>query len=438
MMRGSQAGSGSRRREVVAPSGPVATLDLGSTKISCVIAEPSEKHLAGQDYRLSLRVIGVGQTASRGIRNGAIANVEDAERAIRIAVDAAERMAKQSVRSVHVNVSGGRPSSISSGAFVRTQTGAVSPRDLETAVSAAVGKAAIGKRHVLHLNPVSYSLDGVQTEQPPLGMHGDVLGVEIGIVTLDGAHLRNLNMAVERSHLKVAGLGLSAYAAARGTLLADEMSLGTLVIELGGATTSYALMRNGNLAASGCVGVGASHITSDVAQGLSTALAHAERLKTMFGSVLPYAQEDREMLAVPLLGERGVDSIQQVPKHVLTAIIGPRLEEIFELVQAGLAQHALAAPVSRIVLTGGGSQLQGLREFVSHVFGCTVRVGLPVFGQGAPEAAKGGGMAVSAGLLAMALQPDRKLAMPTEALMRIERQQLGYARRVARWLKEAI
>jgi len=438
MMRGSQAGSGSRRRDIIAPSGPIATLDIGSTKISCVIAVPVEKHLAGQDYRLSLRVAGVGQTASRGIRNGAIANVDDAERAIRVAVDAAERMAKQAVRSVHVNVSGGRPTSISCNAFVRTQTGAVSPRDIETAVSAAVGKAAIGKRHVLHLNPVSYSLDGVQAERPPLGMHGEVLGVEIGIVTLDSAHLRNLNLAVERSHLKVAGLGLSAYAAARGSLLADELSLGTLVIELGGATTSYALMRNGNLSTSGCIAVGASHITSDVAQGLSTGLAHAERLKTMFGSVLPFAHEDREMLAVPWLGERGVDSIQQVPKHVLTAIITPRLEEIFEMVQAGLAQHATMAPITRIVLTGGGSQLQGIREFASHVFGCTVRIGQPVLGQGAPEAAKGGGMTVSAGLLALALHPDRKLAMPTDARMRIERQQMGYARRVGRWLKEAI
>jgi cell division protein FtsA len=438
MMRGQQSGSVSKRRDVVAPSGPVAVLDLGSTKISCVIAEPAEKHLAGQDYRFALRVTGVGQTVSRGIKCGAIANIDEAERAIRIAVDAAERMAKQTVRTVHVNVSGGRPASVSAGAFVRVKTGVVAPRDIESAVSAAVGKAEIGKRHVLHLNPVSYSLDGVAAERPPLGMHGDVLGVEVGIVTLDGAQLRNLSLAVERSHLKVAGFGLSAYAAARGTLLADEMSLGCLLIDLGGATTSYAVMRSGNLAASGIVGLGAQHITGDLAQGLSTTIAHAERLKNMFGSVLPYAHDDREMLAVPLLGERGVDAIQQVPRQVLTGIICPRLEEIFELVRVDLGRHVMPVPVSRIVLTGGGSQLQGLREFVSHVFGCGVRIGLPVLGQGTPEAAKGGGMAVSAGLLAMALRPDRKLAMPTEARARIERQQMGYVQQLGQWLKEAI
>lgn len=438
MTRGNPLGFRSRGRETVVAAGPVAALDLGSTKITCVIAEPSERFVQGQDYRNALRVVGLGTTASRGIRNGAIANVEEAERAIRIAVDAAERMAKQNVRSVHVNVSGGRPASLTVSGHVKTQTGVVSPRDIEHAVSSALQTADIGRRHVLHLNPVGYSLDGVSADRPPLGMHGEVLGIDVGIVTLDAAHLRNLSLAVERAHLKVAGFALSAYAAGKGTLYADELSLGTLVIDMGGGTTSYALFRNGNLAASGTVAVGACHVTSDIAQGLSTTMAHAERLKTMFGSVLPFAHEDREMLAVPLLGERGVDAIQQVPKNVLNGIIFPRLEETIELLRNDIARHAALEGISRVVLTGGGSQLQGMRDLMAHYFGCPVRVGQPVLGQGAPEAAQHSGMAVNAGLLALSLKPDRNIAMPTEARERIERQRLGYARRVGRWLKEAL
>lgn len=438
MTRGSSLGFRSKGRDHVVASGPVAVLDLGSTKISCVIAEPAERFVQGQDYRTALRISGIGTTASRGIKSGAISSIEDAERAIRLAVDAAERMAKQTVRGVHVNVSGGRPVSLAAAAHVKTQTGVVSPRDIENAVSAAIGKAEIGKRHVLHLNPVSYSLDGVVSDRPPLGMHGEVLGVEVGIVTLDAAHLRNLTLAVERSHLKVEGFALSAYAAGRGTLFQDELSLGTLVIDMGGGTTSYALFRNGNLAVSGAVAVGACHVTADIAQGLSTTVAHAERLKTMFGSVLPFAHEDREMLAVPLLGERGVDAIQQVPKHVLNNIILPRLEETIEMLRHDIGRHGALESVTRIVLTGGGSQLQGVRDFVAHHFGCAVRLGQPVLGQGAPEAAHQGGMAVSAGLLALSLKPDRRLAMPTEAREKLERQQMGYARRVGRWLKEAL
>jgi cell division protein FtsA len=415
----------------------VAALDLGSSKICCVIAETgtAKSHV---DHRAGLRVLGFGQTVSRGIRNGSIANVEEVERAIRVAVDTAERSAGRRIRDVVVNVSGGRPKSQMVAAHVRTQTGVVSPRDLEMAVASAVGKADIGTRHVMHLTTFGHSLDNVAMDRAPLGMHGEVLGVDVGVVTLDASHLRNLSMAVERSHLKVSGFGLSAYAAGRGVLLTDEMALGALVIDLGGATTGFAVFRNGVLAASGIIPVGASHITTDIVHGLSTTMAHAERMKNMFGSVLPYAHEDREMLAVPLLGERGIDSVQQVPKSVLSNIIRPRLDEIFELIQKQVAEQGGAQGLARVVITGGGSQLQGLREYAGQVFGCTVRIGQPVVPQGIPESAKGNGLAVCVGLLSLALRPDQRVAMPTSARDKLELARMGYARRVGRWLKEAL
>jgi cell division protein FtsA len=122
----------------------------------------------------------------------------------------------------------------------------------------------------------------------------------------------------------------------------------------------------------------------------------------------------------------------------LNSIIAPRLEETFELLRQDIARHGALEAITRVVLTGGGSQMQGMRDFAGHHFGCAVRLGQPVLGQGAPESAQQGGMAVSAGLMALSLKPDRRLAMPTEARERIERQQMGYARRVGRWLKEAL
>lgn len=438
MKRGGQVGLRQKSGEFAVASGPVAALDVGSSTITCLIADASGRAPQGQDYRQRLQILGIGQTASRGIRNGNIASVEDAERAIRVAVDAAERVARQPITSVHVNVSGGRPSSQTVSAMVKTQTGVVSPRDIETAVSAALSKAEVGRRHVLHLNPVSYGLDGVVAERPPLGMHGEVLGVEVGLVTVEAAHLNNLSLAVERAHLHVAGLSLAPYAAGRGVLLPEEMALGTLVLDMGGATTSFAMFRNGNLAASGAVNVGGDHVTADLAQGLATTLAHAERLKNMFGSVSPFALEDREIIAVPLLGERGVDAIQQVPKHVLASIILPRLEETFELLRKEVAAHGLDGSVARVVLTGGASQLDGVRDFAAAQFGCLTRLGLPMTGPGLPESARHGGIAVAAGLLALAIKPDRHMTMPSAARDHIERQQMGYAKRVGRWLKEAL
>jgi cell division protein FtsA len=437
MTRNGQSAFTAKSSDVVLPSGPIAALDVGSTTITCMIAEAS-RPAQGQDYRQALHIVGLGQTAARGMRGGNVASVEDAERAIRVAVDGAERNARKAINAVYVNISGGRAASQSTSANVQTQTGVVSPRDLESCVSLALAKCDIGKRHVLHVNAVSYALDGIESDRPPLGMHGQVLGVTVGVVTVDAAQLRNLSMAVERAHLRVAGFALAPYAAGRGVLLGEEMADGSLVIDLGGATTSYAFFRNGNLAAAGQVQVGGDHITADLAQGLNTTLAHAERLKNMFGSVLPFAHEDREAVAVPLLGERGLDAIQQVPKHVLNSIIMPRLEEIFELLRADIeAQHGGIA-VRRVVLTGGASQLEGVRDYAAAQFGCLTRIGIPMVGGGISEPARHGGLAVCAGLLALALKPDRKITMPTAARDHIERQQLGYAQRVGRWLKDAL
>ncbi len=343
MTRGSPLGFRSKGRATVVASGPVAVLDLGSTKISCVIAEPAERFVQGPG--LSQRPAHQWHWHHRLARyqERAISNIEDAERAIRIAVDAAERMAKQHCTRRPRECFRRSSGFLACPAHVKTQTGVVSPRDIEHAVSAAIGKADIGKRHILHLNPVGYSLDGVTADRPPLGMHGEVLGVEVGIVTLDAAHLRNLTLAVERAHLKVArALLCRPMPPGVGTLFKDELVTGHAGHRHGGRDNELCAVPQRQSCRIRGVAVGAAHVTADMAQGLPTTLAHAERLKTMFGSVLPFAHEDREMLAVPLLGERGVDAIQQVPKHVLNSIILPRLEETIEMVRQDIERHGCA------------------------------------------------------------------------------------------------
>lgn len=424
----------------ISPASVIATLDIGSSKICCLIAEysPAAKR-ADADPRSGLRVLGFGVTASRGVKSGSVVDVREAECAIRIAVDSAERMASRRISSVHVNVSGGRPQSQFAKASVQTQTGTVSPRDTDNAVSAAIATLDVGKRHVLHLMPIGFSLDGVASATAPLGLQGGVLGAEIALVSVEAAHLNNLSLAVERCHLTVTGFAVAPYAAARGVLLADEISLGAIVIEMGGDTTGYALYKDGHFASSGMIAIGGHHVTQDVAHGLSTTMAHAERMKTMFGSVLPHGHDDREMLAVPLLGERGVDTVQQVPKQVLTAIVRPRLEEIFELVRRRIVADArFAMAANRLVLTGGASQLQGVRELASEMFGKQVRLGIPQAVQGLPEAGRSAAFAVATGLMICAARPDRKYPMPQQAKFAIDHSQLTYVQRVGRWFVESL
>ncbi len=418
----------------------VAAVDIGSVKTACLIAEwnPGKKSVE-LDIRNGLKIIGFGQTISRGVKNGAIADIAEAERSIRIAVDSAERMAGATIRSVHVNVSGGRPQTMVASAAVKIENGVVTQSDIDAAVSLAVSKSDIGKRHVLHLLPVSYAIDGVETPQAPVGMHGEAVKADIAVVSMEQAALSNLRLAVERSHLELSGLALAPYAAAKSVLAPDEMDLGTILFDMGGYTTHVAAFRHGKLVASAMLPIGGQHISNDIAHGLSTTVVHAERLKTMFGSVLGSGHDERELLAVPLLGERGVDTVQKVPRHVLTSIIVPRLDELFEHARRLFEDGPMAGlAINRMVVTGGASQLHGMREFATSRLGLPVRLGLPSGFQGLPELAKSGGFAAVAGLLVAACEPNGACEMPHEAKIAIDRSQLTYARRVGKWLAEAL
>lgn len=417
----------------------VAALDVGSTKICCMIAELQPPRQKGQvDLKQLLKVIGFGQTLSRGVRAGAVVDIREAECAIRLAVDTAERMAGVTIDQVYVSVSGGRTQSHCHSGKVRTQTGIVTTRDLENAVSAALACVSVGKRTILHLAPVGHGLDGVANITTPLGMHGEELIADIGLTTIEPTYLRNLAAAIERAHLHPAGFVIAPYAAAKAALTVDEISLGALLVDLGGAITSVGLFNNGRLVAADSVPVGGLHITHDIAHGLSTTVAHAERMKTLFGTVLPHGHDNNELLSVPLLGEKGIDTIRKVTKSQLTNILRPRVEEILELVQDKLSSPAFALhPAGRVVLTGGGSQLTGIRELASAILGRQVRLGQAAGLAGLADHARHAGFAVATGTLCYAVKPDQHYAVPKEAATAFQRAQMGYVRRVGQWLAEA-
>jgi cell division protein FtsA len=432
--KSSGRGTGSDKRSVI------AALDIGSSKISCVIAETvAPKHrMPGGTERMSLRVLGLGHQASRGVRGGAIVNVDEAERAIRLAVDAAERMAQTAISEVYVNVSGGRPRSTCYTGHCPVRGSSVSPRDLDTVISSALTQINPARRTVIHLAPIQYQLDDAKGVSAPLGMHGDSLSVDLGVVTAESAHLRNLALAVERAHLSVLGYVIAPYAAGKAVLAEDEMALGAILIEMGGATTGISIFHEGSLVFADSVPVGGMHVTSDVARGLSTTIAHAERMKTLWGGALATSTDDRDMLSVPLLGERGVDTVQKVPRSSLTAIIRPRVDEIFEMVRDRLAQCPVAhLGGQRVVLSGGASQLAGVREVAGLWLDKNVRLATPTPISGMPDAARNPGFSVALGLLAYGLKPDKHYAMPAQASAALAQASQGYVQRVGRWIADS-
>jgi cell division protein FtsA len=239
---------------------------------------------------------------------GAVVDLDEAECAIRLAVDAAERMEDRAISEVFVNVSGGRPHCTTHSACIRLPGQAVTADDVRAVLAEAVRAIDPGKRIVLHATPIRYDLDEAKGIREPEAMYGERLGVELNAVTMASGPARNLALTVERCHLSIAGLAVAAYAAGRASLVEDELNLGVTVVEMGGATTSIAVVHDGQLLHADVIPIGGHHITRDLASGVSTTIAHAERLKTLYGSALASVWDDREMIAIPLLGERGADN----------------------------------------------------------------------------------------------------------------------------------
>ena len=427
-------GRGIPRRGVI-----VSVLDIGSTKICCLVgrlrpAEPGEA-LRGRTH--SIEVLGIGHTRSRGIKSGVVVNLDVAEEAVRNAVDAAERMAGVTVESLIVTISAGRLASEKCAADVALTGKAITDADTGRVLAAGRRYSVTDGRSVVHSLPIGYSLDGEAGIADPRGMVGHRLGVDMHVVTADTPPLRNLELCLNRCHLSIEGMVAAPYASGLSVLVDDEAELGAAVVDLGGGTTTIAVFNRGHLVHVDAIAVGGQHITTDIARGISTRLTDAERLKTMFGSALPGFSDDRELLTVPALDADEHEMPNQVPRSALTRIIKPRIDEILELVRDRLNASGFAALFGRrLVLTGGGSQLNGVTEAARRILARNVRLGRPLGVAGMPEQAKGPSFAAAVGLLIYPQVADLE-----QSEERHEQQfamtGTGYIARVGHWFRES-
>ena len=373
----------------------VAVLDVGTTKVCCFIARQ------GDDAKP--RVVGIGHQLSRGLRGGAIVDMEQAEASILAAVHAAEQMAGETLRDVTVNVAGGHPASQTIGVEVAIAGHEVGDGDLRKVIDQGRLYDAAADRRLIYSIPVGYTIDGSRGIRDPRGMYGERLGVDMHVVTAASGPVRNLTTCIARCHLDIRALVVSPYAAGLAALVDDEMDLGVCVVDMGGGTTTLAVFFDGNVVYTDSIPAGGQHVTSDIARGLSTPLAHAERMKTLYGNCVPSPADEREMITVPQVGEEDRAQANTIPKTILVGIIQPRLEETFELVRSRLEMSGFDKIAGRrIVLTGGASQLAGVRELAQLVLDKQVRMGRPIRLAGLAEATGGPAFAVGAGLIAYA------------------------------------
>jgi cell division protein FtsA len=420
-------------------SAVLCVLDVGASKIVCLIARltpmPASESQRGRTHRC--RVLGIGHQRSRGVKAGAVVDLDQAERAIRLAVDAAERMAGVEVESLIVNMSGGRIASQLYNAKIAIHGKAVGEREIHRVLEAASAASARAGRAVLHAAPMGFWIDATQGVRDPKGMVGAELGAELHVASCDAAAARNMMLAVERCHLRVEAMVATPYAAGLSSLVDDEAELGAALIDFGGGSTSVGVFAGGRLAHVDAVAVGGNHITMDIARGLTISIADAERLKTLYGACLASASDDRDTIAVNRVGD-DMDHPSYLPRSELVRIIRPRVEEILELVRDRLksAGHSVHAG-RRLVLTGGACQMTGLPELARTIISNQIRVGRPLGVEGLPESAKSPAFAAAVGLMIYPqvagiehFEPRRQAHVQSATAD-------SYVSRVGRWLKES-
>lgn len=349
----------------------IATLDIGSSKVCCIIAKVSKDK--------KINVIGYGYNASRGIKNGVVTDIGQATIAIGNAVQDAEQMANERIDKVIVSVSGDRVRSILKEASITlNKNRPISDADLEKVYLKGTSKVNVGEYSLVHCIHNSYRLDGGELLKDPRNLFADDLSINILLGLVPEHVCKNLTTVIENAHLEVSGRVFDSYASGLACLVDDEKEMGATVIDMGGGTTSITSFRNGHPIYFSSIPVGGSNVTNDIAYGLTTSFSHAERLKTLHGCAFLTSQDNIDTINVYPVGEEDDSCIKQLPRSELISIITPRIEETFEMVNSKLRDAGLEHDSShRVVLTGGASQLSGVADVASMVLDKQVRLGRP-------------------------------------------------------------
>jgi cell division protein FtsA len=415
----------------------VTALDIGTSKVCCLIGKTSAAPdwFEGKGDAVQFEVLGFDHTRAEGLKAGMVTHLDSAEHCIRSAVDAAERMAGVTVEDVHVSVTCGRLKSDSFSASVALASGAVRDDDVQRLLAGGRQYAARDKRTVLHALPTGYRLDENSGISEPQGMCGERLSVDLHAVTADEVAMRNLILVVERCHLGVASLVAAPYSSALAVVTPDEANLGVACIDFGAGTTTLSVIVDGHFIHADAIALGGNGVTTDIARTLSAPMEHAERLKTLHGSAFATLSDEREIITYPCVSGMSQGSLNQITKAQLACIIRPRVEEILDLMRRRLAGSGLAAEVTQhLVLTGGGSQLTGLPELASNMFGRPARLGRPRAMNGLPPVAAAPDFSAAIGLLLHWARGDDKLGARTE--QRFLRTGTGYFAKVGEWIME--
>lgn len=365
-------------------------LDIGTTKIACIISE--------QDANGELKIVGVGVSPSDGLRKGVVVNIDKTVRSIQKAVEEAELMAGVDVDTVWVGIAGDHIRAINSRGVVAIsrENNEISELDVIRAIDAAKAVSIPMDREILHVIPQEFVVDDQKGIKDPIGMCGVRLETQVHIITGAVTSAQNIYKSVDKAGLKVIDLVLEPLASCYAVLEKDEKELGVALVDMGGGTTDIAIYFDESIRHTAVVGLGGKNVTSDIAIGIRTPIERAEEIKKQYGCAYSPLVKGTEYISVPGVGGR---EQREVSKAVLSSIIEPRLEEILSLALREIKRTEYADMLGAgVVLTGGGSLMDGIQELSEKVFEMPVKLGIPTGFGGLTEAAKSPVHATGVGL----------------------------------------
>ncbi|OGW06717.1 MAG: cell division protein FtsA [Nitrospinae bacterium RIFCSPLOWO2_01_FULL_39_10] len=345
----------------------IAGLDIGTTKICCIIGEVRDDKEAD--------IIGIGTHPSRGLRKGVVVNIESTVESIKGAVEEAELMAGCEIDSVYVGIAGGHIKGFNSHGVIAVKNKEVSQFDIDRVIEAAQAVAIPPDREVIHIIPQEYILDEQEGIKEPLGMSGVRLEAKVHIVTGAVTSAQNIVRSVNKAGLEVKDIVLEPLASSDAVLDRDEKELGVAMVDIGGGTSDLAIFFEESIKHTSVLAIGGNHITNDIAIGLRTPQAEAEKIKKTYGCAMTALVKKDDTIEVPSTGGR--DS-RILSRQILSEIIEPRVEEMFNLIKREVDISGFSELIaSGVVLTGGAASMEGMTDLAEKIFKLPVRRGFP-------------------------------------------------------------
>lgn len=402
----------------------IAGLDLGTTKVCAIVAEVTDE---------GLDIIGIGSVPSKGLRKGVVVNIESTVQAIRAAIEQAETMAGVEIASVFAGIAGSHVRGMNKDGVAAIATREVSEEDVRRVLEQAKAIPLPGDRHVCHVLPQEFIVDDQDGIREPVGMSGVRLEARVHLVTAASSAAQNITKCAERCDLHVAEMVLEPLASAEAVLSEDEKEIGVALIDIGGGTTDLIIYVDGAVVHTSVIPIGGLNLTNDIATGLRTPMAEAERIKIKYGCAATAMVDDEETIEVPSVGGRAP---RVLPRQVLCQIIEPRVEEIFSAVSHVIAETGFADMLaSGAVITGGTIQLDGMPELAEQILGLPVRRGAPMAVGGLMDVVKSPAYATGVGLVKYGAERIRS-APPIEETVPLAAQGDGWGSRLGAWFRE--